>query len=110
MAPSFDLRRLLGGAFLAAVVASLATLVVPGFAALYASLDGQLPLLTRWTIDGHLLLWLLPFVSLAAGLAARDPARGGRRAMTVGLVTILGVAPVATLALYLPVLRIAATA
>jgi hypothetical protein len=67
-------------------------------------------LLTRWTVDGHLLLWLLPILALAVGLAAKDPAKGGRRAVMVGLVTVLAVAPAVILALYLPVFNIAATA
>jgi type II secretory pathway component PulF len=98
---------LTAGLLCAVVTAAMPTLVLPNFASVFDAFGADLPLLTRWLLRYHLLLWALPFALLALRFAGRDPLRRSKRVFLIGLSSLPVMLVALPVLIYWPIFQLA---
>lgn len=99
---------LVTGILMAATAAAIPFLIVPHFRQMFASLDVELPFITRLFVYYNAVFWLLPLLSLCAGFYWPTPHRRAWVSCLIGGISLAVMIPLLVAAVYLPIFQIEA--
>lgn len=97
------------GLVCAIFAALIPTLAAPQFGQMFEAFGFELPLMTRWVLQGYLALWALPLAVGIAWLFWPQPHRRAAAACWIGVLSLVLIFPLCMGALYLPIFMLAQT-